>query len=67
MDRQRQIKLLQDLVQIETIDDHEKQVVDYLEKLFAPYGDRVSLTRIPYQGDRESVVISIGRLMVISR
>ncbi|MBN7274963.1 ArgE/DapE family deacylase [Ligilactobacillus pobuzihii] len=60
MDRQRQIKLLQDLIQIETIDDHEKQVVDYLEKLFAPYGDRVSLTRVPYQGDRESVVISIG-------
>ncbi|GEN48004.1 ArgE/DapE family deacylase [Ligilactobacillus pobuzihii] len=60
MDRQRQIKLLQDLIQIETIDDHEKQVVDYLEKLFAPYGNRVSLTRVPYQGDRESVVISIG-------
>lgn len=60
MDRQRQIKLLQDLIQIETIDDHEKQVVDYLEKLFAPYGDRVSLTRVPYQDDRESVVISIG-------
>lgn len=60
MDKQRQIKLLQDLIKIETIDDHEKQVVDYLEKLFAPYGERVRFTRVPYQEDRQSVVISIG-------
>ncbi|WEV70972.1 ArgE/DapE family deacylase [Lactobacillus sp. ESL0785] len=60
LDRDRQIKLLQDLIQIETIDDHEKQVVDYVTKLFAPFGDRVRITRVPYQGDRESAVISIG-------
>lgn len=62
MDQEKQIKLLQDLIQIETIDDHEKQVVDYLAELFAPYGKRVRFTRVPYQGDRESVVISIGPL-----
>jgi Acetylornithine deacetylase/Succinyl-diaminopimelate desuccinylase and related deacylases len=60
MDKQRQIKLLQDLIKIETIDDHEKQVVDYLEKLFVSYGERVRFTRVPYQEDRQSVVISIG-------
>ncbi|MDF7639004.1 M20/M25/M40 family metallo-hydrolase [Lactobacillus sp. ESL0791] len=60
MNKNRQISMLQDLVQIETIDDHEKQVVDYLAKLFAPYGNRVRFTRIPYRGDRESAVISIG-------
>ena len=62
MDQEKQIKLLQDLIKIETIDDHEKQVVDYLAELFAPYGKRVRFTRVPYQGDRESVVISIGPL-----
>lgn len=60
MDKQRQIKLLQDLIKIETIDNHEKQVVDYLEKLFVSYGERVRFTRVPYQEDRQSVVISIG-------
>ncbi|MDF7672852.1 ArgE/DapE family deacylase [Lactobacillus sp. ESL0701] len=60
LNRQRQIKLLQDLIQIETIDDHEKKVVDYVVKLFAPFGDRVRITHVPYQGDRESCVISIG-------
>ncbi|MDF7639007.1 ArgE/DapE family deacylase [Lactobacillus sp. ESL0791] len=60
MDKQKQISLLHDLIQIPTIDDHEKQVVNYLAKLFAPYGDLVRFTRVPYQGDRESVVISIG-------
>lgn len=62
MDQEKQIKLLQDLIQIETIDDHEKQVVDYLAELFAPYGKRVHFMRVPYQSDRESVVISIGPL-----
>lgn len=60
MNKEKQIKLLQDLVQIPTIDDHEKQVVDYLVKLFEPYKHKVRITRIPYKGDRESVVISIG-------
>lgn len=60
MNKEKQIKLLQDLVQISTIDDHEKQVVDYLVKLFEPYKHKVRITRIPYKGDRESVVISIG-------
>lgn len=35
-------------------------MVDYIVKLFEPYKDEVRITRIPYQGDRESVVISIG-------
>ncbi|WEV43560.1 ArgE/DapE family deacylase [Lactobacillus sp. ESL0684] len=60
MNQQQQIKLLQHLIQIPTIDDHEKQVVDYVASLFTPYGERVRFTRIPYQGDRESAVISIG-------
>ncbi|MDN6160115.1 MAG: ArgE/DapE family deacylase [Staphylococcus equorum] len=60
MNKEKQIELLQHLVQIPTVDDHEKQVVDYIVKLFEPYKDEVRITRIPYQGDRESVVISIG-------
>ncbi|GMA08047.1 succinyl-diaminopimelate desuccinylase [Tetragenococcus halophilus subsp. flandriensis] len=60
MNKEKQIELLQHLVQIPTVDDHEKQVVDYIVKLFEPYKNEVRITRVPYQGDRESVVISIG-------
>lgn len=60
MNKEKQIELLQHLVQIPTVDDHEKQMVDYIVKLFGPYKDEARITRVPYQGDRESVVISIG-------
>lgn len=62
MNKEKQIELLQHLIQIPTVDDHEKQVVDYIVKLFAPYKDKdaVRITRVPYKGDRESVVVSIG-------
>ncbi|AMB98610.1 succinyl-diaminopimelate desuccinylase [Aerococcus urinaehominis] len=38
MDKQEKIKILQDIVKIESVNDNEKDVADYLEKLFAQHG-----------------------------
>ena len=36
MDQQEKIKLLQRIVQMETVNDHESLVADYLATLFQP-------------------------------
>lgn len=38
MNKEERVKVLQDIVKIETVNENEKEVADYLEKLFADHG-----------------------------
>lgn len=38
MNKEERVKVLQDIVKMETVNENEKEVADYLEKLFADHG-----------------------------
>lgn len=59
MDQQEKIKLLQRIVQMETVNDHESLVADYLATLFQPYPN-VEMTRVRYKSGRDNLVVTIG-------
>lgn len=56
----RKISILQDLVRIESVNDHEAAVASYLATLFDPYRDRVTIERVPYAADRDNLVVTMG-------
>lgn len=53
------IELLQDLIQIPSVNDHEAQVADYLANLFAPY-PQAKVERLTYASGRDNLVVTIG-------
>ena len=53
------IELLQDLIQIPSVNDHEAQVADYLANLFAPY-PQAKVERLTYAPGRDNLVVTIG-------
>lgn len=59
MTPQAKITLLQKLIQIPSVNDHEAQVADYLTTLFAPYPE-ARVERLTYAPGRDNLVVTIG-------
>lgn len=55
---QEKIKLLGDLVAIQSVNGHEKAVADYITRYFAQHG--IHSTQVPVAPDRVNLVASIG-------
>lgn len=55
---QEKVQILADLVAIKSVNDHELQVAEYLQKLFAKYGITAKL--LPLAANRADLVAEIG-------
>ncbi|WP_125573170.1 ArgE/DapE family deacylase [Levilactobacillus huananensis] len=59
MTPQQKIEILQHLIQIPSVNDHETEVADYLASLFAPY-PQAQVEKVPYAPGRDNLVVTIG-------
>lgn len=59
MEKEQKIKILQDLIQIPSVNDDEEEVALYLQKLFADHG--IASQLIQYSPGRSSIVAEIGQ------
>lgn len=61
MDKKKQIEIFENLINIESANDHESKVADYIESLFEPYKDKeVEIQRVQFAPDRDNLVVTIG-------
>ncbi|MDN5951934.1 MAG: M20/M25/M40 family metallo-hydrolase, partial [Loigolactobacillus coryniformis] len=58
MDKATLIKITQDLIQLDTVNDHEEAVSDYLTTLFTTNG--ISTKKLTYAPGRTSLIAEIG-------
>ncbi len=58
MNDKRAIKILADLIAIDSANDHESRVADYLTTLFKDYP--VKIERLTYAPDRDNLIITMG-------
>lgn len=58
MEDSEQIKILQQLIQINSVNGNEAEVATYIQKLFAAHG--ISAKQIPYADGRSNLVAEIG-------
>jgi len=56
---EKSVAILQDLIQIASVNDHEAQVADYLADLFAPY-PQAKVERLTYAPGRDNLVVTMG-------
>ncbi|AMV62905.1 Acetylornithine deacetylase [Pediococcus damnosus] len=54
------ISILQNLIQIPSVNDHEEKVADYIISLFEPYSDKVQIKKVPFATGRTNLVITMG-------
>jgi len=59
MTPQAKIAILQHLIQIPSVNDHEAQVADYIASLFAPY-PQAEIKKVTYADGRDNLVVTIG-------
>jgi len=59
MTPQAKIAILQHLIQIPSVNDHEAQVADYIASLFEPY-PQAKIEKVTYAPGRDNLVITIG-------
>lgn len=59
METTKRVELLQNLIQIPSVNDNETLVADYLAAQFAPY-EAAKVTRVTYAPGRDNLVITIG-------
>ncbi|QMU08385.1 ArgE/DapE family deacylase [Levilactobacillus suantsaii] len=55
----QKIEILQQLIQIPSVNAHEAEVADYLASLFAPY-PQAKVERLTYAPGRDNLVVTIG-------
>ncbi|MCT4397595.1 ArgE/DapE family deacylase [Pediococcus ethanolidurans] len=60
MTNDEKINILQNLIQIESVNDHEEQVANYISSLFEPYADKVQIQKVPFAADRTNLVVTMG-------
>lgn len=58
MEKERAVKILSDLIAIDSANDHESLVADYLTDLFKGYP--VEIQRVTYAPGRDNLVITMG-------
>ncbi|KFN91408.1 M20/M25/M40 family metallo-hydrolase [Tetragenococcus muriaticus] len=63
MKKEKQIEILSNLIAIDSVNDKEAEVADYIASLFTPYKDRedVEIQQIPYTPGRNNLVVTIGK------
>lgn len=59
MEAAARVKLLQDLIQIPSVNGQEAVVADYLAAQFAPH-EAANITRVTYAPGRDNLVVTIG-------
>lgn len=59
MNKQEQTDILSKLINIESVNDNEAAVADYIESLFTPYKN-VKIDRVQYAPGRDNLVVTIG-------
>lgn len=60
MTPQAKIEILQHLIQIPSVNDHEAQVADYIASLFTPY-PQAQIEKVTYAPGRDNLVVTIGQ------
>ncbi|MQS75196.1 ArgE/DapE family deacylase [Companilactobacillus halodurans] len=61
MKREEKLEILSNLIAIDTVNDNEAKVADYISSLFAPYKNKgVSIDRVSYSPGRDNLVVTIG-------
>lgn len=61
MDKQRREQILSNLINIQSDNQNEAAVADYIAKLFAPYQDQgVRIERLTYASGRDNLIVTIG-------
>lgn len=60
MTNDEKINILQNLIQIESVNDHEEQVANYISSLFEPYADKVQIQKVHFAADRTNLVVTMG-------
>ncbi|MQS75522.1 ArgE/DapE family deacylase [Companilactobacillus halodurans] len=58
LDEQKRLNILKDLIEIKSVNDHEKEVATYLQKLLAKYDIKSDIKEV--RGDRANLVAEIG-------
>ncbi|WEV43966.1 ArgE/DapE family deacylase [Lactobacillus sp. ESL0684] len=58
MENKQAIKILTDIIALDTTNDHESQIADYLTDLFKDYP--VKIDRVTYTPGRDNLVITLG-------
>jgi len=63
MEKEKQVEILSKLIAIDSVNDKEAEVADYIAALFAPYKGRddVNIQQIPYAPGRDNLVVTIGK------
>lgn len=62
MEKQKQIDILSNLIAIQSVNNHEDQVADYISSLFEPYKSQgVKIERVTYAPHRDSLIVTIGK------
>lgn len=59
MTPEKKLTILQDLIQIPSVNDHEADVADYIADLFAPY-PQAKVERLTYVPGRDNLIVTIG-------
>jgi len=59
MTPQAKVEILQHLIQIPSVNDHETDVADYIASLFAPY-PQAKIEKVPFAQNRDNLVVTIG-------
>ncbi|KRK87490.1 ArgE/DapE family deacylase [Lentilactobacillus sunkii] len=61
MDKKKQIDILSNLISIQSVNDNEARVADYISSLFEPYKNKgVKIERVTYAPKRDNLVVTIG-------
>lgn len=55
----KKIEILQKLIQIKSVNDHETDVADYIASLFASY-PQAKVEKVPFAENRDNLVVTIG-------
>lgn len=63
MEKEKQVEILSKLIAIDSVNNKEADVADYIAALFAPYKGRddVDIQQIPYAPGRDNLVVTIGK------
>ncbi|WP_270334865.1 ArgE/DapE family deacylase [Ligilactobacillus acidipiscis] len=59
MNKNSKIEILQKMIQIPSVNDHEADVADYIISLFAPYPE-VEFEKVEYVPGRDNLVVTFG-------
>ncbi len=61
MTKEEQLNVLKKIISIQTVNQNEAKLADYIASLFQPYvGDDVKVEKVNYAPGRDNLVVTIG-------